>query len=192
MRGSALAACAVALVLAGCGPSDQEGEDQAAAPAAKAAAANDPCVLVTAEEVGAIIGGRIVAARAADDSCTYETEDAQASSVTIEIAGAEQMEIARAAAGALKDIGSEAAREGGAAGEDVKAMLSESSAAPKIGDEALFGANSQLSVRKGNSYIAVQPPIMRSRLGEGNPMLSSEERRQMALAIAEKAVARLP
>jgi len=63
-------------------------------------------------------------------------------------------------------------------------MLSETGGAPNLGDEAFFGANSQLSVRKGNSYIAVQPPIMRSPMGQGNPMLGSADRKKIALAIA--------
>jgi hypothetical protein len=38
----------------------------------------------------------------------------------------------------------------------------------------------------------VQPPIMRSRMSSGNPMLSSDDRKKMALAVAEKALTRLP
>ena len=71
-------------------------------------------------------------------------------------------------------------------------MLSESSEAPGLGDEALFDINGRLSVRKGNVYLAVEPPMMRSRMAGGSPMLSTADRRKMALAIAEKALTRLP
>lgn len=191
-------AAMLGLAVAGCGGGSETG-NAAGAPAQESAASagagqqTDPCSLVTAEEVGEILGDKIVAVKPAEGSCTYETADAQASSVTIELNqtdAAGQMDVARRTAGALKGIGEQAAAEG-AAGQDVNAMLSDSGAAPKVGDEAFFGANSQLSVRKGNSYIAVQPPIMRSRMAGGNPLLSSEDKKKMALAIAEKAVTRL-
>lgn len=189
----------LALAASACG---SRGDDQSNASAssgqgqgsATAAQRTDPCSLVTAEELGEVVGDKIVAAKPGEGSCTYETADAQASSVTVELDqsdAAGQMDIARRTAGALKDMGAEAAKDG-AAGQDVNAMLSESGDTPKIGDEAFFGANQQLSVRKGNSYIAVQPPMMRSRMAGGNPLLSSDDKKRMALAIAEKAVSRLP
>jgi hypothetical protein len=190
---------ALALALTACG----SGQEQAAGPTserneattAAAAAKTDPCSLVTADEVGEIIGDKIVTTKPADGTCTYETADAQASSVTIELNqtdAAGQMDVAKRTAGVLKGMGAEAAEQGGAAGQDVNAMLSDSGDAPNVGDEAFFGANSQLSVRKGNSYIAIDPPIMRSRMASGSPLLSSDDKKKMALAIAEKAVARLP
>ena len=183
------------LALSGCG--SQSGEGNAAAEetaAGPAAAATDPCSLVTTDEVGTIIGEPITGMEKGDGSCTYQTADAQASSVTLELnqsdaAGA--MDVARKAAGVLKDIGSSVAGEGGA-GADVNAAISDSGDTPKIGDEAFFGPNQQLSVRKGNSYIAVTPPIMRSRMSAGNPLLSGDDKKKMAVALAEKAVARLP
>lgn len=197
MRGLKASWVLLAIAVAGCG----SGGGNEAAPAggeeaARAASAQtDPCSLVTAAEVGEIIGDKIVAAKPADGSCTYETEDAQASSVTVELNqsdAAGQMGVARQAAGILKGMGEEAAEQGGQAGQDVNAMLADSGDTPKIGDDAFFGPNQQLSVRKGNSYIAIQPPIMRSRMAAGNPMLSSDDKKKMAVAIAEKAVGRLP
>lgn len=188
-------AVAMMAALAGCGGgSPADGANEATAAPAGSANKADACSLVTAEEVGVILGEAIVATEPGEGSCEYQTADAGASSVTIELdqgdaAGA--MNVARRAAGTLKDIGASAAGEG-AAGAEVNAMLSESAGSPKVGDEAFFGPNSQLSVRKGNSYIAVTPPIMRSRMAAGNPMLSAEEKRKMALALAEKALSRLP
>ena len=184
------------ILIGGCGSGG--GNETAAADENHAAQATaeqtDPCTLVTAVEIGEIIGDKIVATKPADGSCIYETEDAQASSVTVELDqsdAAGQMDVARSSAGVLKDMGDEVAASGGA-GQDANAMLSDSGDAPKVGDEAFFGPNQQLSVRKGSSYIAVQPPMMRSRMSGGNPLLSSEDKKKMALAIAEKAVGRLP
>jgi hypothetical protein len=185
----------MALVLAGCG-SQADGDNAAASAAggAAAVAATDPCSLVTTDEVGAIIGEAVTGTEKGEGSCTYQTADAQASSVTIELNqsdAARQMATARQAAGILKDMGGAVADQG-SAGADVNAALSDSGDTPKVGDEAFFGPNQQLSVRKGSSYIAVSPPMMRSRMGAGNPMLSSDDKKKMAVAIAEKAVGRLP
>ena len=188
---------ALAAGLGACGPSSDEaapGTNTSSAPANEAAASTDPCSLVTPDEVGEVIGDKIVATKPGEGSCTYETADAQASSLTIELNqtdAAGEMDVAKQAAGVLKDMGEQAATEG-AAGQDVNAMLSDSGETPKVGDEAFFGANAELSVRKGTSYIAVSPPMMRSRMSGGNPLLSSDEKKKIALQIAEKAVGRLP
>ena len=188
------------LAAAGCGSGDtNDAAPDAAGPetaaAGGSAAKTDPCSLVTAGEMGEIIGDTVVATKSGEGGCTWETQDAQASSVTIELNqtdAAGQMDIAKRTAGFLKDMGAEAAKEGGAAGQDVNAVLGDSGDTPKVGDEAFFGANNELSVRKSASYIAIAPPIMRSRMAAGNPMLSSDDKKKMALAIAEKALARLP
>ena len=192
------ASASLILMLAGCAGGDSESnvaaENEAASEMAEAKVGTDPCSLVTVEEVGAVIGDKIISKAASEGRCEYQTADVQASSVTLEINqsdAAGEMATARQAAGMLKDMGSAAAAQGGA-GADVNAALSESGDAPKIGDEAFFGPNQQLSVLKGNSYIAISPPMMRSRMAAGNPMLSADDKKKMAIAIAEKAVARLP
>ena len=188
----------LSVMLAGCGGPDSASnaaiENQTTADIADATAGIDPCSLVTVEEVGAVIGDKIISKAASDARCEYQTADAQASSVTVEINqtdAAGEMETARKAAGVLKDVGSTAAEQGGA-GADVNAALSESGDTPKIGDEAFFGPNQQLSVLKGKTYLAISPPMMRSRMAAGNPMLSADDKKKMAIAVAEKAVARLP
>lgn len=188
----------LAIVAAGCGSNESNeagASEELQQSQAAGAEQTDPCSLVTADEIGQIIGDKIVTSKPAEGSCTYETEDAQASSVTIELNqtdAAGQMDLAKRTAGVLAGMGKEGAEGGSEAGQDVNAMLSESGGAPKIGDEAFFGPNQQLSVRKGNSYIAIQPPMMRSRMAGGNPLLSSDDKKKMAVAIAEKAVTRLP
>ena len=183
------------LALAACGSGGDGGN---AAEQASAAVATgkpiDPCSLVTAEEVGAIVGDTIIAAKPAQGRCSYETADAAASTVTVEVDRKDarnHMQVERDTARVLGKMGGAVAGEG-AAGADVNAMLSDSGDAPGIGDEALFDVNARLSVRKGDIYLAVEPPMMRSRMSGGSPLLSSEDKRRMALAIAEKALTRLP
>jgi hypothetical protein len=191
---------ALALALGACGGGDSEessanvsGGGDAAAAGEASAAKVDPCSLVTNAEVAEAIGEEVVAAKADGASCTYETADAQASSVTVEVkqGGAEaEMDVQRKTAELLSGMGKAVAKQGGA-GEDVNQMLQASGDQPKIGDDALFGPNQMLSVRKGDTYIAVQPPMMRSRMSGGNPLLSKDDKRKMAVAIAEKAVGRV-
>jgi hypothetical protein len=192
----AAGAALVALTLVGCGSEDSSSgtAETENAVAETAASGADPCSLVTSEEIAAVIGEPIVGKAANDGRCEYQTADAAASSVTIELDQADAlgaMDVARKAAGVLKDVGGAVADQGGA-GADVNAALSDSGDSPKIGEEAFFGPNQQLSVRKGSSYIAVSPPMMRSRMAAGNPMLSAADKKKMAMAIAEKAVSRLP
>ena len=184
-----------AVALAACGSSESGNVAEAGNSAgAEAGAAIDPCSLVTADEVGVIVGDKIVAAKPGEGRCTYETADAQASAVIVEVDQKDaknHMQVERDTAKVLGRMGGAAAGEG-PAGQDVNAMLNDSTDAPGIGDEALFDINSRLSVRKGNVYVAVEPPMMRSRMAGGSPLLSAADKRKMALAIAEKALSRLP
>lgn len=188
--------CGLALVGQGCG-SDPGGGNSAAPEASgngsASAASADPCALVTREEVAAAIGEAVVQAQSDGKGCSYETEDAMASTVKVEVTrtgGAGEMQSARDAAGVLGRIGGKMAEGTGAEAQAGEAMA-ESGAAPGLGDQAFFGANQQLHVLKGDSYLAVSPPMMRSRMGSGNPLLSGDQKRAMARAIAEKALARL-
>lgn len=185
------------LMLAGIGcNSDSSGE--AAAPGNKAsgstANALDVCSLLSKEDVGAVIGEAIVEVEANGDTCSYQTEDAMASSVEIEVrqtGAADEMQAAQDAAGVLGDMGADVKDAKGAEGELGELLSEASSSVSGIGDEAFFGANQQLHVLKNNVYFAVSPPTMRSRTGSGNPMLSAEEKREMARAIAQKVAAKL-
>lgn len=186
-----------ALALAACGgeagnDSSPQGEKTAAS-GEKPAAAGDPCAFITKEEVASVTGEAVVQTKAEGDTCRYETDDAMASTVQVDIkqsGGKEEMEIARTASGALGSIGEEMKGSDGATG-DTGAMLAESGAAPKIGDQAFFGANSQLHVLKGDTYFSVLPPHMRSRMSAGNPMLPAEKKREIATAIAQKIASKL-
>ncbi len=196
------AALLVSLMLAGIGcNSGSSGE--AAAPgynassstgdAPQVAKALDVCSLVAKEDVGAVIGAAIVQVEASGDTCTYETEDAMASSVEIEVkqtGATDEMQTARDAAGVLGNMGADMKDAKGAEG-DLGRVLDDARSASSIGDEAFFGANQQLHVLKNNVYFTVSPPTMKSRIGSGNPMLTAEEKREMARAIAQKVAAKL-
>jgi hypothetical protein len=100
------------------------------------------------------------------------------------------MEIARSAVGALGKMGADM-KDAGGAEADVGQAISETGAAPGIGDEAFFGPNQQLHVRKSDVYFAVTPPAMRSRMSGGSPLLSAEAKREMASAIAKRVLTKL-
>jgi hypothetical protein len=157
-----------------------------------AAASEDACALVTKEEVAEAIDEPVVQAQSDGGACSYETED-PASSVKVEVArtgGAGEMQTARDAAGVLGRIGGKMAEGKGAEAQAGEAMA-EGGPAPGLGDQAFFGPNRQLHVLKGDTYFAVSPPIMRSRMSGGSPLLTGDQRQAMARAIAEKALARL-
>jgi len=172
--------CGLALVLQGCGSGPDGGN--AAAPEASgngstSAASADACTLVTREEVAEAIGEPVVQAQSDGEGCSYETEDA-ASSVRVEVArtgGADEMQTARDAAGVLGRIGGKMAEGKGAEAQAGEAMA-EGGAVSGLGDQAFFGANQQLHVLKGDSYFAVSPPMMRSRMSGGNPLLSEDQK----------------
>jgi hypothetical protein len=186
-----------ALAVAGCSADstneNSPPEEEATASGAKSAATADPCSFVSKEEVAAVIGERIIQAEADDETCRYETDDAMASSVLVNIkqsGGAKELEVVRSATGVLGNLGDDLMNSGGAEGDTGK-MLTDSSAAPKIGDQAFFGPNQQLHVLKGDTYFAVSPPQISSRMGGGNPLLPAEKKRELAAAIAQRIAAKL-
>ena len=122
----------------------------------------------------------------------WRADDASALQVDVKATGGrEEMEVMRKVSGTISDIGEDLKGEGGAKG-DTGEILAERGAAPKIGDEAFFGANSQLHVLKGDAYFAVLPPHMKSRISTaGNPLLSSEQKREIAVGVAQKIAAKL-
>ena len=188
--------CGLAMAAQGCG-SEPSPENGAAAPApadsGPTAAAADPCALVTKEEVAAAIGEAVVEAKADGKACSYETADAAASSVTIEVTrpgGGTEMQVQRDSARILGKMGGKMAEGKGAEAQAGEA-LAEGGAVPGLGDQAFFGVSQQLHVLKGDAYLAVSPPTMRSRMSGGNPLLSGEQKKAMARTIAEKALARL-
>ena len=191
-------ALVAALATAGCGKKDGDaaaGNESASAttPAAPAAAALDPCSLVTSEEVAAITGDKVVKSSSDHGTCTYATDDSDGATITVDTADAAgKMKIDRDSAKLLGGMGAAVADKGGA-GADVNAKLHEGGdSQPGLGDDSLWGMNSQLSVRKGGTYVAATPPGMHSRISySGNPLISDDDKRKMAVALAEKALSRV-
>ncbi len=194
--------CFLTLVVFGC---DSGSSSETAAPRAetsgstadalqKATGASDVCALVSKEDVEAAVGEKIVRAEVKGDACVYETEDVMGSRVEITVKredAAGEMLAARDAAKIHGKMGGGMKDANGAKG-DVGEMLSKDSVSVSgIGDEAFFGANEQLFVLKNNVYFAVLPPMMKSRMSSGNPVLKPEEKRAMAKVIAQKAAAKL-
>jgi hypothetical protein len=194
---SALPLSLALIGLSACGSSGEEQKqdsNQSAATESKAeVAAIDPCSLVTAEEVALVIGEKVLAAKAEDNGCIYETEDADASTVNVEVkqgGAAEEMETVRGGAKLLGNIGGGMKDKEGAVG-DVGNVLAAKQEGAGVGDDSLFDASGRLHIRKGDFYVVVGPPIMRSRMSGGNPLLSGAERRKMATEIAQKAVRKI-
>lgn len=186
-----------ALAVAGCGA--ESSNEAAVRPSAEnelelaTPAQRDVCSFVSKDAVAAATGEKILNAKAEGDICTYETDDAMASSVQVEIkqsGGAEEMKVARTATGVLGEMG-EGMKGSGDAEGDVGQAISESAAAPGIGDEAFFGPNQQLHVLKGDVYFAITPPAMRSRMSGGNPMLAPQAKQEMASEIARHLITKL-
>ena len=183
----------VAALLAGCGNNGESADNATAASSgASPATQADPCSLLTAEEVAAVTGDKVTGANADGNTCTYATDDADGVQVEYYASGGKaEMETAKSAAEVMGKMG-DAVAGGSGAGNDVAAMLNEGGKA-SIGDAAFFGPNSQLSVVKGDAYVAITPPIMHSRISyQGNPLISAEDKRKMALQLAQKALAKLP
>jgi hypothetical protein len=181
------------LCLAALPACNQESPGSSAAAKKVVVLARDPCALVTTAEVEAVIGEKVLRAQNGGSNCSYETQDAQASSVTLSVkwSGAgEEMDAVKGANKLLGNIGASLQGKEGAPG-DVGNMLASKNPARDVGDDSMFDASQTLHVRKGDVYITVNPPIMRSRMSGGFPLLSGADRRKMAIAIAQKAVGRL-
>ena len=195
MRPAVVTSIVLLLALAGCGsdrPEEAVTNGAAEASAAPAEEAGDPCRFATKEEVSAATGETILQAQSDGDRCTYQTDDAMAASVEVELklsGGKEEMDVARRAARVLSDMGEGMKDAGGAEGDVGNALTS--GGAAQLGDSSFFGPNEQLHILKGDAYVAVTPPTMRSRMSGGNPMLSSEDKRKMASAVAERVLSRL-
>ena len=166
-----------ALSLAGCGKGKPPGSlvegASAASPAGRSARKAGGDAFLTKEEVSAIIGEPVTAMEPSGrNSMTYKTavmglqahiEVEQRRSVADAV---QAMQGARTATGFL-----------GGAPEPV----------PGLGDEALFGAMNTLYLRKGDSFILVQPPNLQQVAGfkAYNKMADAKTRDETAKAIEE-------
>lgn len=185
-------ALGLGLALAGCGGGTTP--DDVPSTTVEAAADPDPCSLMTGKEMTAITTDRVTATRRDGVSCTYRSAPDDGVQVTVRASGgAKAMEVVHRAAELLGGMGGAVADQGGA-GADVAGMLKKDmAAAPRLGDEAVWGANDTLSVRKGDGFVEVTPPLMHDPANHsGYPLIGKAEKRKIAEAVAAKMLAKLP
>lgn len=184
-------ACVASLLAAACQERSKTATASQQPAETKAVKASDVCALVSKEVVAQIIAQPIVNTTAGTDSCKYETDDAMASSVEIVVkreGAAGEIDNVRKAAGVLGSLGAQ--MEGGKGAErDVGQALQAGGTLTGIGEQAFFDSTNTLHVLNKGAYVAVTPPMMKSRMGAGNPLLSADERQAMAKEIMLKVLA---
>ena len=189
MRTTGLGVTAIALlVLSGCGGGKADN-----APASVAAADIDPCSLITAAEVAAITTDAVGETRRQQQTCKYVDASGEGVEVTIKPNGKDEMATMHRVAGVLGGMGAGVADKGGA-GADTAALLKQDKAAPpKLGDEAMWGPNTTLAIRKGDTYVEVSPPLIHDMAThKGMPIIDKAEKQKIAVTVAEKVLAKLP
>lgn len=180
------------LVLAGCGGGDKAAQGRGAV-ASGGGAEVDPCSLISAEEMTAITTDKVSGTMRDGASCTYRSAPDDGVQITVRASGgAEAMDVVHRTAKLLGGMGDAVADKGGA-GADVQNMLQEDkSAAPALGDEAVWGMNDMLSVRKGDAFVEVTPPIMHDPANHsGYPLIGKQEKRKIAETVAARLLAKL-
>lgn len=192
MRGMMTVCVATGLALSGCGGGKAEvGDGETAAASTEGI---DPCSLLTGEEVTAITTDKVIDLERQDGkTCIYRSNPDDGPQVTIlETGGAKQMEVVHKTAKVLGGMGAAVADKGGAGGDVANMLKEDKSAPPPLGDEAVWGMNSTLSVRKGDAFVEVTPPLMHDPANHaGYPLVSKEDKRAIAQAIATKVLAKL-
>ncbi|AQR73558.1 DUF3558 domain-containing protein [Sphingomonas sp. LM7] len=185
------------LALAGCG-GRQTAENGETAVAGGGAAGGghdiDPCTLITPREMTAITTDKVTGTNRDGVSCTYRSEPNDGVQITVRATGgAKAMEVVHRSAELLGGMGGTVADKGGA-GADVAEMLKkDTGAVPALGDEAVWGPNDTLSVRKGDAFVEVTPPLMHDPANHsGYPLIRKEEKRAIAQAVAVKLIEKLP
>jgi hypothetical protein len=185
------------LALVGCGASEPTNEatpSRALQEKAGSGVDLDPCSLLTADDIKSITTDEMTRINRAAGNCHYQGAANVSLLVTAYATGGqERMETGRRAAKVLDSMGSAAADKGGA-GANVKNMLQPANEKPPaLGDEAVWGMNDTLLVRKGDAFIEVTPPMMHDpSTHTGIPLISSEEKRAIAVAVVTKALSKLP
>ncbi len=174
------------LTVAGCSSSS-------AGRAVSATTSTDPCSWLTNAEVTAITTDVVTRTDSNGATCNYHSDPNDGMQVTVyPTGGAAQMETARTSARVLGGIGGSIANKSGAQG-DVGAMLKQdTSAPPKLGDEAMWELNDALAVRKGDAFVDISPATMHDPATHtGYPLISKQEKRAIATAVAAKILAKL-
>lgn len=190
---------AVALALGGCGSKGDDattasGETATAdAGGSETAASADPCSYLTADEVTAITTDKVIETIRDDDTCRYKTNPDDGMRVMVVTSGGDtQMNAVRNAGKLLGGMGQSVSDMGGAGADAAELLKEDKSAAPKLGDEAAWGIATMLSVRKGDAFLQITPPMMHDPANHsGYPLVKEDEKRQIAIRTAEKILPKL-
>lgn len=192
------AVVAATLALSACGGGQKQDGEQAAAGDAPAVAESggkdiDPCSLLTGEEVSAITTDAVIGTKRDDNTCYYQGRTEALRLQVLASGGIKQMQANHQAANLLQRMGQSVADKGGA-GKDTAELLKKNGAElPKLGDEAFWGMNNELAVRKGDAYVEVLAPMMHDPANHsGYPLVPKAEMRKIAIAVAEKVLPKLP
>jgi len=153
----------------------------------------DPCSVLSAAEISAITTDTVTRTSHDAATCTYHSDPDDGVQLTImKSGGAKQMEVVHRAAGVLGGMGNAVANKGGAGADAANLLKKDKTAPPSLGDEAAWGLNTVLSVRKGDMFVEVSPPIMHDpKTHPGYPLVKTDEKRAIAQKIAEKVLAKL-
>ncbi|MBE7204470.1 MAG: hypothetical protein INR70_42675, partial [Parafilimonas terrae] len=149
---------------------------------------------MTAAEATAITTDKVPEAIRQDDhSCKYKSNPDDGMVVEVYQTGGQiQMNAQKNAAGLLQGMGAAVADKGGAGADTAELLKKDGTAAPKLGDEAMWGMNSLLAVRKGDAYVSVTPPIMHDPASHsGYPLVKEAEKRAIAQKAMETILARM-
>ena len=191
----ATASVSALFLLAACGEGvgNASSGTTTAASATKTDAEFDPCSLIGSDQIGAITTSKIARADRDGATCHYRSALDQAVQVTIyRSGGAERMQTVHRASDLLGGMGQSVADEGGAGADVADLLKKDSSAKPKLGDEAVWGMNSTLSVRQGDAFVEVTPPLLHDpATHSGHPMIPTNEKRAIATKVATAVLAKL-
>jgi len=188
------AAAATCLVLAACGGGKSDSETADASTSAPGGSVSiDPCSVLSAAEVSAITTDAVTGTSSDDSTCYYKSDPDDGVRITVmKTGGANQMAVVHRTAGVLSGMGESVADKGGAGADAANLLKKDKTAPPKLGDEAAWGMNTVLSVRKGDMFVEVTPPLMHDpKTHPGYPLVKTDEKREIARKIAEKVLAKL-
>lgn len=153
----------------------------------------DPCSLLSAAEMSEITTDAVTGTSRDAATCTYHSDPNDGVQLTVmKTGGAKQMEVVHRTAGVLGGMGNAVADKGGAGADTADLLKKDKTAPPALGDEAAWGLNTVLSVRKGDMFVEVTPPMMHDpKTHPGYPLVKTDEKRAIAQKIAEKVLAKL-
>jgi hypothetical protein len=182
------------LVLTACGGGDPAAEGEPTDEQASTAGADiDPCSLIKAAEMTAITTDAVTATDRQDQTCHYRSNPNDGLQLTVRRTGGRKaMKTVRDTARLLGGMGASVADQGGA-GKDVEGLLKpDTSTPPALGEEAAWGMNDALSVRQGDAFVEVTPPLMHDPANHpGYPIIGKDEKRKIAVAVARLALQRM-